>query len=985
MNSREVIEEAQNFDEKAHTEARANLEEGLRREEIFSRQKSRVAWLKDGDRSTKFFMASTVTRRRRNYIQCLKNDQGESIENMKDIVQLFIDKFTSTFSKNGSRLKFNAEEWTHLKIDDIARDDLLDAPSEEEVLKALASMGINKAPGPDGFPLAFFRSHWDTIRVDFIKFINHFFATAELPQYINYTNIVLVPKKDCPSMVCDFRPIALCNVQYKCISKIITTRLRDILPSIISPTQTAFIKGRCITENTAIAKEIIHSMSQKKGSKGFMMIKLDMEKAYDKMDWDFLMEALSFHGFKNPLLGWIKSCIQIQSMNVLINGVKQGSINPTSGLRQGDPLSPTLFIVAADLLSRLLQDYTNNGRIKGFKVTRTAPSITHLMFADDVVLFGQATIKEAQAFMECLQTYCAWSGQAVNLRKSTVFFSKGVPRNRINDITSLLGMCKMKNDASYLGIPLFRSKKRSNDMQYLVQRVLSRIEGWKSRLLSKAGRTCLVQSVRTSIPLYVATSEVIPSGIANKMEQGLRKFWWGDNEKRNSIHTISWSSLCKSKFKGGLGIRRIKDFNSSLLLKWGWKLITDPQNLWCSIMNEKYLKGRNLFDVEKKGTESMLWKAILKSRPLLKEGLCRKIGDGTTTSIWFDAWVPNGEHMPQPLLDATQGANLVSYFINENMSWNEGRVRLWFNDRDSRNILNIGLPAQTQPDASRCLTSVLFAKRERRLLYTCSGNATMHRQFGLEVDLWGVRSDQLHCTNWISWMAWFLDKNHRPQLLSFDEFMTGALYIFKVIWEARNEVIHGSSIRPIMEAINLVNRLYNDHRSRWNSKAGKSVHKRITDAGWWNCCTDVSIQPNHSFGAAVFRDHMDRIVLIYSERFSATDPTLAEASMLASAAEYAMGNLKGKVVFYCDNDVVVANCSTIWNTNQVLDIKGVADRFKSAVRLLEDSKLRKVDRIFNFLAHNSAKWAAAVNATGVLDLGSMDVNIFSDVREWAPD
>ncbi|KAF4366937.1 hypothetical protein G4B88_029261 [Cannabis sativa] len=362
------------------------------------------------------------------------------------------------------------------------------------------------------------------------------------------------------------------------------------------------------------------------------------------------------------------------------------------------------------------------------------------------------------------------------------------------------------------------------------------------------------------------------------------------------------------------------------------------------------------------------------------------------------------------------------------MSWNEGRVRLWFNDRDSRNILNIGLPAQTQPDASRWLgdprgtfsvksayklvthsalqdqstwdwkilwnspihgrlnlTSVLFAKRERRLLYTCSGNATMHRQFGLEVDLWGVRSDQLHCTNWISWMAWFLDKNHRPQLLSFDEFMTGALYIFKVIWEARNEVIHGSSIRPIMEAINLVNRLYNDHRSRWNSKAGKSVHKRITDAGWWNCCTDVSIQPNHSFGAAVFRDHMDRIVLIYSERFSATDPTLAEASMLASAAEYAMGNLKGKVVFYCDNDVVVANCSTIWNTNQVLDIKGVADRFKSAVRLLEDSKLRKVDRIFNFLAHNSAKWAAAVNATGVLDLGSMDVNIFSDVREWAPD
>ncbi|KAF4388120.1 hypothetical protein F8388_014803 [Cannabis sativa] len=237
--------------------------------------------------------------------------------------------------------------------------------------------------------------------------------------------------------------------------------------------------------------------------------------------------------------------------------------------------------------------------------------------------------------------------------------------------------------------------------------------------------------------------------------------------------------------------------------------------------------------------------------------------------------------------------------------------------------------------------------------------------------MWGVRTDQLHCTNWTNWMAWFLDKNHRPQILSFDEFMTGALCIFKVIWEARNEVIHGSRIRPILEAINSVNRQYNDHRSSWKPKVGKNVHKRITEAGWWSCCADVSIQQNHSIGAAVFRDHLDRIMSIYSERFSATDPTLAEASMLATAAEYAMVNLKGKIVFYCDNDVVVANCSATCNSNQVLDIKGVAQRFNN-------SKLRKIDRNFNFLAHNSVKWAAAVNVTGVLDLGFMEANIFSD-------
>ncbi|KAF4375808.1 hypothetical protein F8388_014530 [Cannabis sativa] len=360
------------------------------------------------------------------------------------------------------------------------------------------------------------------------------------------------------------------------------------------------------------------------------------------------------------------------------------------------------------------------------------------------------------------------------------------------------------------------------------------------------------------------------------------------------------------------------------------------------------------------------------------------------------------------------------------MSWNEGRVRVWFNARDSRNILNIGLPAQTQPDSWRWLGDPrgTFSVKSAYKLVTHSAlqdqsswdwkilwNSPIHgrlkflwwqlmrdalptrKKIGIAIPLQShvcpICETREETTLHLFWDCPYASQsgleNHRPQILSFDEFMTGALCIFKAIWEERNEVIHGSRIRPIMEAINSVNRQYNDHRSTWKSKAGKSVHKRITDAGWGNCFTDVSIQPNHSFGAAVFRDNMDRIMSIYSKRFSATDPTLAKASMLASAAEYAMENLKGKIVFYCDNDVVVVNCSTICNTNQVLDIKGVADRFNSVVRLLEDSKLRKIDRNFNFLAHNSAKWVAKVNATGVLDLGSMDANIFSDVREWAPD
>uniref|UniRef100_A0A803QHL3 Reverse transcriptase domain-containing protein n=1 Tax=Cannabis sativa TaxID=3483 RepID=A0A803QHL3_CANSA len=572
------------------------------------------------------------------------------------------------------------------------------------------------------------------------------------------------------------------------------------------------------------------------------------------------------------------------------------------------------------------------------------------MFSDDVILFGQETIKEAQAFMAFLQKYCSWSGQAINLQKLTVYFSKGVPRNQGNEITSLLGMSKMKNDATYLGIPLFRSKNRSKDMQYLVRKVLARIDGWKSRLLSKVGRACLIQSVGTSIPIYIAASEVIPSRIANKMEQCLRNFWWGDNEKKKSFHTISWSSICKSKFKGGLGFRKIKNINSALLLKWGWKLITDPHNLWSSIMNEKYLKGRDLFDAELKGTESMLWKAILRTRSLLKEGLCRKIRDGRSTSIWFDAWVPNGEHMPQPLLDATQRANLDQSNWDWKILWNSpthGMLKMlwWQLMRDAlptREKIGMAISLQTRG----CPICEEGEETTLHLFWEC--------YFAKEIwfgSLWGMRADHLHYLNWTDWMSWFHDQMHRQQNLSFDEFMLGALCIFQVIWEARNEVVHGTRLRPIMEVINSVNRLYKDHLSRWKPNAKERVNKRTTKLGWWNCCTNVSIQTNQSFEAAVFRVYMDRIVAIYSERFSATDPTLVEATILASATEFARANFKGKVAFYCDNEVVVSNCSNTCNTNRNIDIMGVADRFKSAVRSLDEFKLKKIDRNCNYMAH----------------------------------
>ncbi|KAM6567827.1 hypothetical protein CsatA_026955 [Cannabis sativa] len=682
-------------------DARQNLNEALTREEIFWRQKSRVAWLKHGDRSTKFFMASTTIRRRRNYIQTVKADNGEWVTDSRVIAVLFSSKFNSIFTR---RAQANPEGQSLLSnplIEDNINLQLISEPSESDILLCLRSMGNDKAPGPDGMSVAFYTQHWEVIKQDFVQMVTHFFRYAELPQFINNTNVVLIPKKDCPTNVNDYRPIALCNVTYKCISKILALRLKPILPSIISPAQSAFVQGRFIAENTAVAREIVHSMRRKKGKKGFMMIKLDMEKAYDKMDWGFIIATLKGLGIHEKFVNWVEKCITIRQMGLLINGAVQGTIKPTCGIRQGDPLSPALFIIAADVFSRLITTKMNEGCIHGFKMARNGPPITHLMFADDVILFGKASVREAKGFLNCLEEYCSWSGQGVNYHKSTVFFSKGVTSRLAGEIAEILNMKRMKDDATYLGLPLFRSLNRSRDLRFLVDRALQRVKSWKTRLLSKAGKTCLIQSVGSSLATYVAATEPIPLNIARNVDKCLRDFWWGDKEEKRKLHLLAWDSICQSKYSGGLGFRKVETVNKAFMTKWAWKALTDKTSIWSLVVNAKYIKGRNFLDLERKGSESGLWKAILEARArgVLGKGLCRKIGNGEKTSIWFDPWVPSLNRTPIPEKDASHGVAWVHQFLNADNTWNRQMVNEWFGEEDAKTILNIDLP-DTKTDDS---------------------------------------------------------------------------------------------------------------------------------------------------------------------------------------------------------------------------------------------------------------------------------------------
>lgn len=297
--------------------------------------------------------------------------------------------------------------------------------SEEEVKNALDSIGDLKAPGPDGMPAVFFKKFWSIVGDQVTKEVLHVLRRGDIPEGWNNTIIVLIPKSAAPESLKDLRPISLCNVVYKLIAKVLTNRLKLILPDIISGNQSAFVPGRMISDNIILAYKLTHFLQKKRnGAKGYAAIKLDMSKAYDRVEWKFLRDMMLKMGFNRRWTELVMKCVTAVKYQVKVNGDTTNTIIPERGLRQGDPLSPYLFLLCAEGFSAMLHDAEINGRLKGIKICNTAPSISHLLFADDSLLLIEANTNSVHEVNMILSTYEACSGQAINKEKSAILFSK---------------------------------------------------------------------------------------------------------------------------------------------------------------------------------------------------------------------------------------------------------------------------------------------------------------------------------------------------------------------------------------------------------------------------------------------------------------------------------------------------------------------------------------------------------------------------------
>ena len=491
----------------------------LVQEDLYWRQRAKIHWYKDGDLNTKFFHSSATARKKVNKISSLETDDGLRVT---DEVRM------ANVAKNYFHELFQAKDSVRAPVLDTLRqvvteeDNIkLTAPFQiKEFKEAMFSMQSDKCPGPDGFNPGFYQHFWQICSPDIFKDCVSWLANGQLPASLNSTNIALIPKGSEQRTMKDWRPIALCNVLYKVLSKVLANRLKKILHKCVADNQSAFVPGRSILDNAMVAIEVVHSMKLKtNGKKGNVAIKLDISKAYDRIDWLYLKEVMIKMGFCEQWVKWIMMCIETVDYSVLMHQKSVGPIIPGRGLCQGDPLSPYLFILCAEGLSALIKQAEVRGELHGAKICRNAPIITHLLFADDCFLFFRATEEEAHRMKSILTTYEAASGQAISLPKSEIYYSRNVDVRMQNTITSILNVQAVLGTGKYLGLPSMVGRNKQATFNFIKDRVWQKINSWSSKCLSKAGREVMIKSVLQSIPSYVMSIFLLPSTLIDSIKK----------------------------------------------------------------------------------------------------------------------------------------------------------------------------------------------------------------------------------------------------------------------------------------------------------------------------------------------------------------------------------------------------------------------------------------------------------------------------------
>ena len=539
------------------------------------RQLSRSKIIKEGDRNTKFFHLKASMRRQRNMIDKIQYEGKESSD-IGEIRKLIIAYFKDLYKKPRST-KFDISNLNLQRLTEAESLELERPVTKQEITAALSECDPSKAPGYDGFNLKCIKHMWSVIGEDFCTYILNFFETGALHASFNTTWVILIPKKKGAVEVTDFRPISLIGSIYKVIAKILSSRLKSVLPNLIGDSQTAFVSGRQILDGALIANEVVHWLKMKK--KQGVLLKLDFQKAFDTIDWDSLIYVLEAMGFGSKWRNWVYKCISSASISILINGVPSKPFKMGRGLRQGDPLSPFLFVIMSEVLNKILQQAIRFQLFKGVSVGNNNVQISHLQFADDTLIFSEANEQYLLRIKEILLCFQAFSGLVINFQKSGLI-ALGKDEDWSQNMADQLGCSLLKLPMTYLGIPLGASMRKVASWQCIIDKIQKNLASWKSCCLSRAGRLVLIKSVLNCLPIYYLSLFKLPKKVANEIIRIQRRFLWSGSKEGKFMPLVKWDIVQQQRDKGGLGVGDIVVKNAALLFKWWWRYANEEEPFW---------------------------------------------------------------------------------------------------------------------------------------------------------------------------------------------------------------------------------------------------------------------------------------------------------------------------------------------------------------------------------------------------------------------
>ncbi|KAL5794824.1 hypothetical protein ACOSP7_003418 [Xanthoceras sorbifolium] len=670
------------------------LESLLSKEELYWKQRSRVDWLLAGDKNSKFFHRRASARKKKNQISSLLDSRGVRRESEQGMSSVVLDYFSDLFRSiqpSSSDLSA-ASSFIESKVNAQMAGRLGKAFTRAEVRSAVFEMGPNKAPGPDGFHALFFQKFWNVVGEDVssvcLKVLN---GGCSIEKF-NTTNVVLIPKVKNPERMTDFRPISLCSVIYKTVSKVMANRLKEILPFIISSEQSAFVPGRLIFDNIMVAFELLHSIKkQKKGKRGYAAIKLDMSKAYDRVEWGFLEFILEKLGFPNHFRALVMDCVPTSKLSFLVNGKSVGEVSPQRGLRQGCPLSPYLFLLCAEALSTLIKGNESNGQSLGMRCCRGSPLVSHLFFADNSIVFCRASVQNCEKLKQILNVYEKASGQRINLLKSNITFSPNVEDDCSASILNCLGLANAQAHDKYLGLPTMVGKNKRKTFSDIKERVWRKIRGWKGNLFSMGGKEVLIKAVAQAIPTFTMSIFQLPSVLCNELCSMIMGFWWGASDGNKKISWVARDKLCSLKTHGGLGFKDLSLFNQALLGKQAWRIVMNKDSLVSRVLKAKYFRQEDFLSASLKQGSSHLWRSLVWGRSLLFKGLRWRVGNGKDIRAFQDPWIPRASTFRPFSMAPVEDFKVASLISPSSHSWDLAKLDQIFVAADRDSILEIPL------------------------------------------------------------------------------------------------------------------------------------------------------------------------------------------------------------------------------------------------------------------------------------------------------